>query len=339
MTRRCVTATGVLAMIAAPALAMAQTAGSSLVLTTPHFAFYSDLATNVHDALITAATARRAKQPELFTGGLESACFDGLSPADRDGWRRAVEYYTAGRSTNLQRVLQRLELAGFAQRDSLSDSSSRQFLEEAATVRDAATPPYRQCRWPAQDAANRRWIDRVKPLLAAHETTLGEQLPALFKVPWAGLPFRVDVVETDVPAGADSASPGFPTLHILVSSANSANQDRAALEIVFHEASHFLSKPDSPLSTALAAAAKESGFTPPGGFVHQVHFFMTGETVRRVLARAGETSYTPYLYANKLFSDRFRDAAARTWPAYMDGTRTLTDAARDLVRMLSEPPR
>jgi len=325
---------GLIAIIAVPA--PAQPASGSSVLTTPHFAFYSDLATNVHDALITAATARRSEQPELFTAGVHRACFDGIAASDRDGWTRAVEYYTAGRSTRLQRVLQRLELAGLVQRDGLSDAADRQFLEEWAAVRDAAAPAYRQCRWPAQDAVNRGWIEGVKPLLAAHETTLGEQLPALFKAPWAGLPFRVDVVETALPVGGDSARPDFPTLHILVSSTNSGNQDRAALEVVFHEASHFLAGPWSPLSTALAAAAEESGFTPPGDLVHQVHFFMTGETVRRVLARAGEPSYTAYLYAHKLFSDRFRDAAARAWPAYLNGTRTLTDAARDLVRMLRE---
>ena len=333
------TAAGVTAMITASASATAQTANGTPVLTTPHFTFYSDLATNVHDALITTATARRAKQPELFTAGAESACFDGLSTADRDGWKRAVDFYTAGASTRFQRVLQRLELAGLVQRGGVSDPSDRRFLDESAAVRNAATLAYRQCRWPAQDAVNRRWIDGVKPLLAAHEATLGQEVAGLFKVPWAGLPFRVDVVETALPTGADSASPDFPTLHILVSSRNSANQDLAALEIVFHEASHFLTNPDSPLSTALAEAAKESGFTPQGDLVHQVHFFMTGETVRRVLARAGEPSYTPYLYANRLFSDRFRDAVARTWPAYMDGTRTLSDAARDLVRTLNEPPR
>jgi len=339
MITRWSTTAGLIAIIAAPALQTGQTPGGSLVLTTSHFVFYSDLATNAHDALITTATARRANQPELFTSGVQKACFDGLSAADRDGWVRAVVYYTAGASTRFQRVLQRLELAGLVQRDALSDTSNRQFLAEAAAVREAATPAYRQCRWPAQDALNRRWIEGVKPLLAAHETTLARELPALFKLPWAGLPFRVDVVETALPLGADSASPDFPTLHILVSSTNSGNQGRAALEIVFHEASHFLTTPGSPLSTALAAAAKESGFTLQGDLVHQVHFFMTGETVRRVLARAGEPSYTPYLYANKLFSDRFRDAVARTWPPYMDGTRTMPEAARDLVRTLSEPAR
>jgi hypothetical protein len=91
MTRRWVTAAGLIAMIAAPALATAQTAGGSLVLTMPHFAFYSDLATNAHDALITAATARRAKRAEPFTAGAEKACFVGLSAADRDGWMRAID--------------------------------------------------------------------------------------------------------------------------------------------------------------------------------------------------------------------------------------------------------
>ena len=338
MTRSWVTAAALLATIAAPALTNAQIASGSLVVTTPYFAIYSDLATNVHDALITAATARRAKQPTLFMAGAEKACFDGLSDADRDGWMRALEYYTAGTSTRFQRVLQRLELAGLLQRDGLS-ASNRQFLEEAAAVRNAATPAYRRCHWPVQDAVNRRWIDGVKPLLAAHEATLGQALPALFKAPWAGLPFRVDVVETALPVGASSAGPDFPTLHILVSSTNSGNQDRAALEILFHEASHFLTPPASPLSSALEAAAKESGFTPQGDLVHQVHFFMTGEMVRRVLARAGEPSYTPYLFANRLFGDRFRDAVTRTWPAYVDGTQTLADAARDLVRTLNGTPR
>lgn len=91
-------------MIIAPALAAAQPVSGSAVLTTPHFAFYSDLATNLHDSLITAAVARRSKQPEPFTTGDAKTCFDGLSAADRDGWLRAVDYYAAGKSTRFQRV-------------------------------------------------------------------------------------------------------------------------------------------------------------------------------------------------------------------------------------------
>jgi len=71
--------------------------------------------------------------------------------------------------------------------------------------------------------------------------------------------------------------------------------------------------------------------------VHAVHFFISGEAVRRAFARAGEPPYTPYLYALKLFPDQFREAAARIWPAYMDGTRTLEQAAAETARALVTP--
>jgi hypothetical protein len=75
---------------------------------------------------------------------------------------------------------------------------------------------------------------------------------------------------------------------------------------------------------------------PRRDFVHQVHFFMTGEAVRRAMTARGEP-YTPYLYAPRLFTDSFREAASRTWPACMDGKRTLEEAAGDLVRAMNAP--
>src|SRR5262245_51913268 len=315
--------------IADPIAAAQQRGGGGAVVTTPHFAFFSDLDTNVNDAIIAAAVARRANQADPLTGGSDGTCVDRLAASDREGWTRAVDYYLAGKSTSLQRVLLRLELAGLVQREGVSDASNRAFLEEVASIRAAATPAYRQCRWAAQDARNRRWIDGVKPLLARHETALGQQLPEVFKTPWAGLPFRVDVVEYALPTGGNSASPDFPTIHIYVSSTNAGNQGSAALEVVFHEATHALSTPDTPLAKTIASADRDASVTPPRDIVHQVHFFMTGEAVRRAMAGAGE-SYTPYLYAMKLFSDSFREAASRIWPAYMDGKRTLEEAAADL---------
>jgi hypothetical protein len=92
------------------------------------------------------------------------------------------------------------------------------------------------------------------------------------------------------------------------------------------------------LATALATAVKGSGAAlPQMDLVHAVHFFISGEAVRRAFARTGEPPYTPYLYALKLFPDQFREAAARIWPAYMDGTRTMTQAAEEQVRALATP--
>lgn len=92
------------------------------------------------------------------------------------------------------------------------------------------------------------------------------------------------------------------------------------------------------MSTALISAAKDAGRTVPNDFLHAVQFFITGEAVRREFARSGDPSYTPYLFSLKLFGEPFRVAIARIWPAYMDGTRTLSEAAADLVGALNDRP-
>jgi hypothetical protein len=325
-------------MLVVPGVAAAQAPSSSLVLTTKHFAFHSDLPTNVNDALVAAAGARRAKQPEPFASGTEKACLDRLPSGEREGWERAIAYYTDSKATNFQIVLLRFKLAGLQQRYGMDDTANLQYLDEITRIREAATPAYVQCRWPTQDASNRQWIARVKPLLDRYETSLGEEFPRLFQTPWVGLPFRVDVMETAGFGGANAATTDSSMSHIRVSSTNRDTQARAALESAFHEAAHALTTPGSPLAAALASAVKASGATLPRmDLVHAVHFFISGEAVRRAFARAGEAQYTPFLYALELFPDRFRETAARIWPAYMDGTRTLTQAADEQVRALANP--
>jgi hypothetical protein len=323
-----------------PGAGSGQAPGRAAVATTRQFSLYSDFATNLNDALIAAGIARRAKKPELFQSGSEKACFDGLPAAERVAWNRAVDYYTDTVApveyVNREQFLARLELAGVVKKEALTDAADRRLLEIMGAFRAAAAPVYERCRWPSQDAANRRWIDNVLPLLALHEKTLAQRLPELYGTPWVGLPFRVDVVDTVSFSGANSFHLRPPGLHILVSSSNSSHQGRAALETLFHEASHFLTGFNTPLPAALAAAAREAGGSARGDLTHAVHFFMTGEAVRHVLEKPGEPAYTPYLFAMGLFSPEFRDAIKKTWPAYMDGKRTLHEAAADLMRALGK---
>lgn len=319
----------VLMLVHAHAVDAAPSSTSRAVLTTPYFAFHSDFATNLNQALIADFIARRGGQPALFAQGSDKACFDRLSASDRDGWARAVEYYRTNQATSGQRVLLRLEIAGIVRREAVEDPADRAILDAFARARNDATPAYRRCKWTAQDAVNRAWIARLRPLLEAHSRQLGEELPKLFQKPWSGLPFRVDVVE-QVTLGGNTATADSGQPHILVSSTNSDNQGAAALEVVFHEACHYLAQPGGPLSNALNAAATEAGVTLPPDVLHEVHFFIVGEAVRRSFERAGQP-YTPDLYRLKLFSDGFRAAAARIWPPYIDGTRTLDEAAADLA--------
>lgn len=125
--------------------------------------------------------------------------------------------------------------------------------------------------------------------------------------------------------------------HILISPSFAGNE---ALELVFHEASHTLAVPwrGDPLPWALGEAADEVDMELPDGLWHVVLFHTTGEDVRRILEEAGETGYTPFLYVNERFGSgtwgRYRDAIEKTWPAYMDGERSLSEAASELLRAL-----
>jgi hypothetical protein len=254
------------------------------------------LPTNTHDALIAVAIARRSQQPSPFSAS-EQACFERLPARERDAWNRAVDNYVAGKSTNLQRLSERWVLAGLI--DEAPDAD-RQFLRTWLPLLTAATRAYRRCRWPAQDRLNREWIARVKPLLATYEQSLADESPRRFAKPWSGLPFRVDLVNS---GGGNSASPGDPprTLHILASSTNPQNQGQAALELVFHEAAHYLATPDSPLGIALQKAGADAGVTLPPDILHEVHFFITGEAVRpRVRATWSAALHTVALRAEAI---------------------------------------
>ena len=59
------TALTLILVLLAPLTLLASDVDSSVVATTPHFAFYSDFATNVHDALIVAGADRNKNKPGL----------------------------------------------------------------------------------------------------------------------------------------------------------------------------------------------------------------------------------------------------------------------------------
>jgi hypothetical protein len=329
------------AVLFAPSASRGQAAHERTpVATTPHFAFYSDFATNLNDALIAAGLARKRAEPELFHAGAEVACFGELPPSARAGWERAVDYYaeiiSPGRFDDRPQFLVRMHLAGFDE-ETRDDPGAGQFNDLAGAFLAAATPAYEACRWPAQDAANRRWVEELIPRLAAHEPKIAPRLEELYQRPWTGLPIRFDVVETVDWSGANTIIRSPTGGHTLIST---SNQGLTALEVVFHEASHLLMDRGDPLQKALAEAAKEHGVALPRDLWHLVLFYTTGETVRQALGQAGEPGYTPMLV--EIFSRskawaRYREALESTWPAYLDGKRTLSEAAGDLIQALPEP--
>jgi hypothetical protein len=308
------------------------------LLATPHFAFFSDFETNLNDALIAAGLARKGGKPELLHAGTEETCFGKLPQSARAAWEKAVDYYAEVVSpadwSDRQQFLIRVQLAGFD--EELKDEGDHQFVEIARSFRAAATPAYRGCRWTAQDEANRRWIEALKPLLAAEEQKIAARLEQLYGKRWNGLPVPVDIVETVNWSGANSILRDAGGGHLLISN---SYQGPAALEVVFHEASHLLMDRGDPILQALDRAAKGADFRLPRDLWHVVLFYTTGEAVRRILDEDGHPGYTPMLYgifARGSWGD-YREALETAWRPYVDGKRSLPDAAKDLMEALRKP--
>ena len=306
------------------------------IVTTSHFAFYSDFDTDLNDALIAAGVAHKRRKPELFRSGDEASCFDKLPPSTRAAWDGAAGYYAQVISptewNDREQYLLRVQLAGFD--DELKDADAREFVEIARSFRTAATPAYRACRWAAQNEKNRRWIEELRPRLAADENKVAPRLEQLYRKRWNGLPIPVDVVETVNWSGANSILRGAGGGHLLISN---ENKGPAALEVVFHEASHLLMDRNDPLRKALESAAGAADWRLSGDLWHVVLFYTTGEVVRQIMDEGGKPGYTPMLY--EIF-DRggtwgdYREALESTWRPYVDGQRTLSEAATSLIETL-----
>lgn len=315
------------------------------VATTPHFSFFSDFATNLHDALITTANARRGKLPELFQQGVEKTCFDALPVAERAAWTEAVDFYAAivapSGFLGREQIFTRLSLAGIARLSDFSNAADRRFVEITASMRAASAPAYERCRWSAQDAVNRRWIADLGVLLERHEKALGERFSRVFATPWAALPFRVDVVETFIAFGGNAQNLNPPGLHILVSRTAPTTQGPAALETVFHEAAHFLMGGGGAVPTALRAAVKELGRPEFRDIEHAVQFYLVGEEMRRSLAQAG-IAYETHIegfYRQGSYSAQLRAALEQSWGPVVEGRRTVQEAATTFIRALHALPK
>lgn len=240
-------------------------------------------------------------------------------------WRAAVDYYRRN----------------LARRDLLSDEAARDngrlsalqmapsakksaLAPEWIAVLDAAAPVYRKRWWPDHDRANRAWIAAVRPLLSRYSAALKPQLSAAYATAWPP-----DGIQTDVTEYADRTG-AYTTLdpvHITVSSVNPGNQGSAALEILFHEASHALIA--KVRGTLGGEARAQHKLFRRSTLWHAILFYTVGEFVQRQLG-----DYTPYADKNRLWDGSWQGLPAildADWKPYLDGKIDLTTAARRLV--------
>ncbi|HUR29283.1 MAG TPA: hypothetical protein VM509_13935 [Planctomycetota bacterium] len=191
-----------------------------------------------------------------------------------------------------------------------------------AAVLERAAVPYREHGWALDEQQDRAWIRELEPRLAQHGAALAGELERVFRGHFSP-PMRVDVASFAGPVGAYTV---LEPTHITISSTDAALHGLAALEMIFHEASHSLSGPNE-----FAAIAEKEPM-----LWHANLFYVVGEVVRRKV----DPAYVAYADVNGLWDrapgwSRYRGALAAAWSPYFDGkcdrdevTRALLDALK-----------
>jgi len=295
-----------------------------------------------HSTLETAGQSTD-REPKAWAGGPESGA---LTPEEQKAWNAALDHYAgdlAGRDllfngdmVNIKNRLAELEtcteLSG-----RVAPRCASGLRKELVAVLERAAPVYRARWWPAHDRSNRSWIASVGPMVRQLGGELAQQLSETYHEEWPAGQLRVDVVLYGGPFGAYTT---LDPVRLTISSSDPRNQDSAALEVLFHEASHALA---GAVRDAIVRECRMRGKPIPRDLWHALLFYTTGEMVKRALVASGNPaargpgSYTPYAYRYGLYArgwSAYQRVLERYWQPYLDGKVEFATAVARLVSAL-----
>jgi hypothetical protein len=307
------------------------------------FEFHSGFWLNLHDFLYTQARirARQLAGNSNKAAGSSPGMADigGLTPEQQRTWTSVLDYY---RNTWIKHDLlfdeEMVRIKGrLVESEAAADLKGSGLQPELVAALESAAPIYRAQWWAEQRRANLSWIKAVTPLVNRFGDTLIRQFTTAYRAKWPGPRIRVDVVQYASWAGAYTTR---DPVHITVSSTDPRNQGLAALETLFHEASHaMVGRSSGAVSESLAREGRAQNKAIPDDLWHALIFYTTGEIVRRTLAKGGVADYSPYAYHNGLYArlpawQKYQRAFEQHWQSYLDAKTSFNDAIANLVSAL-----
>lgn len=359
-----------LALLAAPCASPQSNSGYGPL---PVFELHSGFWINLHHELYFEAKQRENKPSPPAKGALTTQSplktmrdsATPLTPAEQNAWDSAVSFYSQNYASkdllfNNDLVLLKNQLGDFEDCDELSGAHKKTcdagLPANITQVLDSAAPIYRAHLWMEHDRTNRRWITRVAPLVEEQGVGISERLADIYQAKWPKYKIRVDVSAYANWAGAYTT---LDPLRVTISSSDPRNQDAAALEVLFHEASHGIAE---PVESAIVRECRQRDKPIPRDLWHALIFYTTGEVIKPLYnAKSSENAppqqetrgsdnahpdrppaaprqpYTPYAIREGLYQRGWKDyfeLLSRFWQPYLDGTATFDDAIARMVSSL-----
>jgi hypothetical protein len=316
----------------------------------PVFELHSGFWINLHHTLYLQA--RQSRDDRASSGAVAHATDTTHRTAnERASWEAAVAYYQANYADkdllfNTELIQLKNQLGEFEGCNELSGAKVKtcnaglppkltQVLESAAVV-------YRAHEWRDHDRANRAWIAVAAPLVREKGLGLAERLSEVYQTHWPRQKIRVDVTAYANWAGAYTT---LDPLRVVIASTDPRNQGNAALEILFHEASHGIAE---PVQLAINRECRQRDKAIPRDLWHALLFYTTGEVIKTAMdtstgnASQGSsgsvgTEYMPYAFRERLYQrgwDDYLKLLTRFWQPYLEGKATFDDAIAHMVSAL-----
>jgi len=336
----------------------------------PVFEFHSGFWVNLHHELyfeardrLNKSTTTASRNPLVNQTKIRTMAESAtpLTPNEQAAWENAIKFYVvnyAGRDLlfNLDLILLKNQLGDFEDCDELSGAHKKTcdagLPGNITQVLDAAAPVYRAHLWTDQDRANRRWVTRVAPLVEEQGAGISQRLADIYQAKWPNYKIRVDVSARANWAGAYTT---LDPLRVTISSTDPANQGDAAIEVLFHEASHGIAE---PVQVAIARECRQRDKPIPRDLWHALIFYTTGEVVKPLLTAntkppaqhrpsdsthpdrptaEDQDQYVPYAVREGIYErgwNNYLQLLTRFWQPYLDGTANFDDAIARMVSSL-----
>jgi hypothetical protein len=306
----------------------------------PVFELHSGFWINLHHTLYLQA--RQSRDDRATPSGTTAPTH--RTAAERTAWDAAVAYYQANYADkdllfNTELILLKNQLGEFEGCNELSGAKKKTcdagLPPQLTKVLESAAVVYRAHEWPDHDRANRKWIAGVAPLVREKGLGLAERLSDIYQARWPKQKIRVDVTAY---ANSSGAYTTLDPLRVVISSTDSRNQGSAAMEVLFHEASHGIAE---PVQLAINRECRQRDKAIPRDLWHALLFYTTGEVIKPALNAQADGSpdapYIPYAYRERLYQRGWEDylqLLTRYWQPYLDGKTTFDDAIAHMVSNL-----